>query len=43
MGQLYKLIAKIKQLFSRENLVRFVKVPRRIDNVKHYHIRDGFQ
>lgn len=43
MRLLHNLITHIKQLFSPEIVVKFVRIPRRIEDVKHYQIRDGFK
>ena len=43
MGRLHNLITQIKRLFFPDILVKFIRVPRRIEDVKHYRIRDGFK
>jgi len=43
MELINNLITQIKLLFNPEMLVKFVRIPKRIEDVKHYQIRDGFR
>jgi hypothetical protein len=37
------IITQIKKLLTPEKLIRFARIPKRIESVEYYQIRDGFK
>lgn len=42
MDVIKDLIKLIKSVFNTVDLVKFTRIPRRIESVRYYQIRDGF-